>query len=137
MFKCDTRIRVRYGETDQMGVAHHGAMVNWLEAARVDWCRKAGVPYRDVEAAGFNMAVVELQVRYLCPLFFDEEIRIETMTEKFTRKLIHFHYRVLNRDGELAAEGDTRHLVVNTDLKRVSLSAELMTRFLAGMRPDA
>ncbi len=83
------------------------------------------------------MAVAELRVRYLLPLFFDEEIRIETTAEKFTRKLVHFHYRVFNSGGELAAEGDTRHLVVGSDLKRASLSSDLLKRFVEGMNPDA
>ncbi|GEM_PF-778021 len=137
MFKCNTRIQVRYGETDQMGVAHHGAMVNWLEAARVDWCRKIGVPYREVEAAGFNMAVAELKIRYLLPILFDEEISIETLAEKFGSRLVRFRYRVFNSRNALAAEGITRHLVVGNDLKRASLSPELMARFKAGMSSDA
>lgn len=137
MFKCDTRVRVRYGETDQMGVAHHGAIVNWLEAGRVDWCRAAGVPYREVEAAGFNMAVAELTVRYLKPIFFDEEIAIETTADKFTARLARFQYRIFNSKQELAAVGTTRHLVVGKTLVRTSLSPELMMRFRKTLEQDA
>lgn len=137
MFKCSTRIRVRYGETDQMGVAHHGAIVNWLEAGRVDWCRTAGVPYSEVEAAGFNMAVAEMAIRYLKPIFFDEEISIETIAEKFTARLIFFRYILKNSKGEPAAEGKTRHLVVGRSLKRMSLSRELLARFHQAMEQDA
>ncbi|MCK5879097.1 MAG: acyl-CoA thioesterase [Holophagae bacterium] len=137
MFKCNTRIRVRYGETDQMGVAHHGAIVNWLEAGRVDWCRAVGIPYSEVEAAGFNMAVAELTIRYLRPIFFDEEISIETVAERFTARLILFRYIVKNAKGEPAAEGKTRHLVVGKSLKRMSLSHELLARFRQAMEQDA
>lgn len=136
MFKCDTRVRVRYGETDQMGVAHHGAIVNWLEAGRVEWCRAVGVPYREVEAAGFNMAVAELTIRYLKPIFFDEEISIETTADKFTARLARFQYRILNSKKELAAVGTTRHLVVGKTLVRTSLSPELMTRFRKALEQD-
>ena len=137
MVKCNSRIRVRYGETDQMGVAHHGAIVNWLEAGRVDWCRAVGIPYSEVEAAGFNMAVAELTIRYLKPIFFDEEISIETVAEKFTARLILFRYIVKNSKGEPAAEGKTRHLVVGKSLKRMSLSHELLVRFRQAMEQDA
>ncbi len=137
MVKCNSRIRVRYGETDQMGVAHHGAIVNWLEAGRVDWCRAVGIPYSEVEAAGFNMAVAELTIRYLRPIFFDEEISIETVAEKFTARLILFRYIVKNSKGEPAAEGKTRHLVVGKSLKRMSLSHELLVRFRQAMEQDA
>ena len=129
MLNCTTRIRVRYGETDQMGVAHHSAVVNWLEAARVDWCRTAGVPYSEVESAGYNMAVAELKIRYLLPVFFDEEITVETYAEKFNARFARFRYRIFNSGGETAAEGETRHLVVGRDLKRATLSPELMARF--------
>jgi len=120
-----------------MGVAHHGAIVNWLEAGRVDWCRAVGIPYSEVEAAGFNMAVAELTIRYLKPIFFDEEISIETVAEKFTARLILFRYIVKNSKGEPAAEGKTRHLVVGKSLKRMSLSHELLVRFRQAMEQDA
>ncbi len=120
-----------------MGVAHHGAIVNWLEAGRVDWCRAVGIPYSEVEAAGFNMAVAELTIRYLRPIFFDEEISIETVAEKFTARLILLRYTVKNSKGEPVAEGKTRHLVVGKSLKRMSLSHELLARFRQAMEQDA
>ncbi len=137
MHRCETRIRVRYGETDKMGVAHHGAIVNWLEAGRVDWCRMAGVPYSEVEAAGFNMAVAEMTIRYLKPAFFDEDISIETVVEKFTARLVRFRYRVKNSRGEPVAEGITRHLVVGRNFQRASLPEELLARFRHSMEQDA
>ncbi len=129
MFLSKTRIRVRYGETDQMGVAHHSAIVNWLEAGRVDWCRGIGVPYREVENAGFNMAVADLKIRYLLPIFFDEEITVETHAEKFTARFVHFQYNVFNSKGEAAAKGDSRHLVVGRNLKQAPLPPDLLARF--------
>jgi len=137
MFNCSTRIRVRYGETDKMGVAHHGAMVTWLEVGRVEWCRAVGVPYSEVEAAGFNMAVAELTVRYMKPIFFDEKITIETVAENFTARLARFSYRIFNSKQELAVVGSTRHLVVGKTLIRTSLSPELMTRFRRVLEQDA
>ena len=71
-------VRVRYAETDQMGVAHHAAYVPWLEEARIAWLRAVGSSYREVEAAGVLMPVIALSVRYLAPVRFDDEVVITT-----------------------------------------------------------
>ena len=76
-----TRVRVRYAESDQMGVAHHGAYVAWLEEARIEWLRTVGVRYRDLEKAGTLMPVVELQLAYKRPLRFDDEAELTTTAE--------------------------------------------------------
>ncbi len=72
------RIRVRYGETDVMGIAHHGSYITWFEEARIEWLRAQGHSYRDLEAAGTGMPVIELQVRYRRPVRFDDEMVLTT-----------------------------------------------------------
>ncbi len=116
-----TTIRVRYGETDQMGVAHHGAYVNWLETGRVELCRSLGVPYSTVEQAGFNMAVAEMTIRYHQPALFDEEIRVETRAVRVSRRFLQFDYRVINSADETVVTAVTKHVVVNRELARASL----------------
>jgi len=123
-----TTIRVRYGETDQMGVAHHSAYAGWLESGRVALCRDAGIPYREIEAAGYNMAVAELTIRYLKPALFDQVLTIETRLARLTPRLIVFDYRITNPDGEPVATAETRHLVVNRNLTRASLPAGIMEK---------
>src|SRR3954464_10718258 len=71
-------IRVRYAESDQMGFAHHGAYVTWLESARIEWLRAAGASYRDLEASGMLMPVVECAIRYRKPLRFDDLAELDT-----------------------------------------------------------
>ena len=71
-------LRVRYGESDQMGVAHHGAYVIWLEAARIEWLREVGRSYRQLEADGVLMPVVELNINYRRSLRFDDEATLST-----------------------------------------------------------
>ncbi len=67
------RVRVRFAETDAMGVVHHAAYLPYLESARVEWLRSLGRPYTRIRAEGFDLAVIEVGVRYLAPLRFDEE----------------------------------------------------------------
>jgi len=74
-------LRVRYAETDQMGVAHHSAYVPWLEEARIDWLRAIGHSYRDLEAGGILMPVIELQVRYQRSVRFDDQVTMSTTAE--------------------------------------------------------
>ncbi len=71
-------IRVRYAESDQMGLAHHGAYVTWLEAARIEWLRANGHSYRDLEAQGVLMPVVDLAIDYRRPLRFDDQVDLVT-----------------------------------------------------------
>ena len=72
------KLRVRFAETDQMGIAHHGAYVIWMEAARVEWLRGIGMNYRDLEAGGVSLAVSELQISYRHSAAFDDLLSVKT-----------------------------------------------------------
>ncbi|GDY13011.1 thioesterase [Planctomycetota bacterium] len=98
------RIRVRYAETDQMGIAHHSAFVVWLEEARIEWLRRNGSSYRDLEAGGVLLPVVELTLRYRASLRFDDQAVITSRTERLGPSRLAFHSRI-ERDGALCAEG--------------------------------
>jgi len=137
MSVCTIHIRVRYGETDQMGVAHHGAYVNWLESGRVAYCRELGVPYSEVEQAGFNMAVADMQIRYKKPALFDQVLSVETTAEQVRSRFLKFRYRVLNEAGELLVEATTTHVVVGRDLKQASLTPSIMDRLKGTAVADA
>jgi acyl-CoA thioester hydrolase len=84
------RIRVRYAETDQMGVAHHASFVIWCEEARIAWLRASGASYRDLEASGVLMPVVDLHLRYLRPLRFDDEAVLTTTATRVGRVRLSF-----------------------------------------------
>ena len=132
-----TTIRVRYGETDQMGVAHHAACVNWLESGRVGLCRSLGVPYREVEQAGFNMAVAEMTIRYHQPALFDQEIHVETRAAKVTRRFLQFDYRMSNSLDETLITATTKHVVVDRELTRASLPDRILEPLRHGMSAHA
>ena len=104
-------LRVRFAETDQMGVAHHAAYAVWLEAARVEWLRDLGLSYRDLEAEGVSLAVTGLDVRYRRALRFDDRLRIEVALEEARSRRLRFAYRIVRiEDGALAAEASTVHV---------------------------
>ncbi len=109
-------LRVRYAETDQMGVGYHGAFLPWLEVARTAWLREHALPYRDLEAAGVHLPVVELSCRYRRPVRYDDELRIEAEARPWGRSGIRFRYRVTRpADGTLTATAETRHATIRRD----------------------
>jgi acyl-CoA thioester hydrolase len=97
-------IRVRYAESDQMGFAHHGAYVTWLEAARIEWLRAAGASYRELEAGGTLMPVIECSIRYRRPLRFDDLAELETTIAESGPSRITFTTTV-RLGAEVCAEG--------------------------------
>lgn len=104
-----TRIKVRYAETDQMGVVHHSVYAVYLEAARVEFLERAGLPYHRVEARGVYFPVVELSLTFRAPARFGEVVEVKTRLAELSSRALLFRYRV-EREGALLAEGLTRHL---------------------------
>jgi acyl-CoA thioester hydrolase len=108
------QVRVRYAETDQMGVAHHAAYVPWLEEARIAWLRAQGHSYKDLEAAGTMMPVVELSVRYRRAARFDEVLTLETTAVAAGPSRIRFQTRIV-RGADLLAEAEVTVATVGSD----------------------
>jgi acyl-CoA thioester hydrolase len=118
----DARLRVRYAETDQMGVVYHANYLVWMEVGRVEYCRASGFRYRDLEAEGILLAVVEAHCRYLSPALYDEEVIVRTAIEEATQRLVRFSYRISSgEDGRLMAEGSTKHVFCGRDRKACKL----------------
>jgi acyl-CoA thioester hydrolase len=114
------RVRVRYAETDQMGVVYHANYLVWFEVGRVEFMRAHGMSYQKLEAEeGCMIAVVEVRARYRAPARYDEELVVETVMSSARGAVIRFGYRVLRElDGTLLCEGETVHVVVGRDMKR-------------------
>src|ERR1700727_1404406 len=89
----EARVRVRYAETDHMGRVSHANSLVWMEVGRVEYCRASGVRYRDLEAEGILLAVVEAQCRYISPALYDEEVVVRTGIEEASRRLVRFSHR--------------------------------------------
>jgi len=106
-------IRVRYAETDQMGVVHHSVYPVWFEAARTEFSRAVGLPYRDWERDGILLMLSDLTCRYRQPAVYDEEVTVGVRVAEIASRRVVFEYRVTRSDGALLAIGETRHLVVS------------------------
>ena len=126
-----TRIRVRYAETDQMGVVYYANYLVWMEVARVELCKSLGFRYRDMELDdGVLLAVVEAQCRYLYPARFDEEVIVETRVAAANPRLVSFSYEMRLADGDRKlATGSTRHIFCNREMKPVRLPQRYRAAF--------
>ncbi len=111
------RLRVRYCETDQMGVAHHGSHVAWFEEARTEWLRARGRTYREMEDAGELLQVVDLVIRYAGTVRYDDVVVIAVWAAERSKVAVRVAYRATREDGALVAEGMTRLACVGRDGK--------------------
>jgi acyl-CoA thioester hydrolase len=121
-------LRVRYGDTDQMGFAYYANYLRWFEIGRAELMRSLGKSYRDVEADGVSLPVVEARCRYLEPARYDDEIAIETGVKDLRRASVRFAYRVVRvADGARLAHGETEHAFLDRSGKPVRAPAALAT----------
>ncbi len=103
------RVRVRFCETDLMGIVHHGSYVAYMEVARVEWLRRRGVSYSSWAERGLHLAVVELSLKYRAPARFDDELDVEVRLGESRTASVRFDYRLTRvADQVLCAEGATR-----------------------------
>ncbi len=126
MSNHQTHLRVRYAETDQMGVVYYANYLVWMEVGRVELVRALGFHYKDLEQTeGLYLSVVEANCRYLYPARYDQEIVVETTVVKAGSRMVEFTYRIRSIQPErLLAEGFTRHIWLNRDWKPTSLPAK-------------
>jgi acyl-CoA thioester hydrolase len=124
------RVRVRYAETDQMGVVYHSNYLIWFEVGRVEFIRQMGLNYKQMEEEGCGIAVVDVHVRYRAPARYDDELVIETRLLAARGAVVKFGYRIL-RDGVLLCEGETLHVCVGKDMKKMCLPLKYAERFAA------
>jgi len=109
-----THLRVRYAETDQMGIVYHSNYLIWFEVGRSQLFRDLNLPYTEFEKQGLGLAVVEANCRYRKPAHYDDELVIVTVIEKMTIRSVSFSYLVY-RDETLLVEGKTVHLFINKE----------------------
>lgn len=131
----ESRLRVRYAETDQMGVVYHANYFVWFEIGRVELLRQLGFSYRDMEAQdGCGIAVIDARCRYRAPARYDDELLLRTKLTMVRESLIQFSYELLRSgNDELLAEGDTTHIVVDRSMKKSALPGKYKSAFMAAM----
>jgi acyl-CoA thioester hydrolase len=132
----ETTIRVRYAETDQMGVVYHSNYFIWFEVGRVDLLRQLGFTYKEMEREDqCFIAVVDARCRFRAPARYDDEITIRTHLKNARASLIHFAYEaVRERDGMLLAEGETTHIVTDAQLNKRPLPEKYLKAFKRAVR---
>jgi acyl-CoA thioester hydrolase len=123
MTEFQTVTRVRYAETDQMGVVYHANYLIWMEMGRVEFCRAAGIRYRDMERDdGILLAVVEVQCRYLAPARYDDEVAIRTWIAGAHPRMVRFGYELRDlASGRKLATAETKHVFCQADLTPMKL----------------
>ena len=131
----ETRIRVRYAETDQMGVVYHSNHFIWFEVGRVELLRQFGFSYKDMEREDdCFIAVADAHCRYKAPVHYDDEIVVRTYLKHVREKVLRFGYELRSVEtGELVAEGETTHVVANSKMKTRALPEKYMTVFRAAL----
>ena len=127
----ETRLRVRYAETDQMGVVYHSNHLIWFEIGRVELMRQLGFTYRDMERDdGRFIAVAEARCRYRAPIYYDEEIIVRTKLKSVRESVVHFSYELVRgENGALLAEGETTHIVTDSNMKIAVLPEKYLKAF--------
>jgi acyl-CoA thioester hydrolase len=131
MHASELEVRVRYAETDQMGVAHHASYLVWFEAARTELIRQRGRSYAEIEAAGWLLVVVEAYCRYRRPARYDDVLAIRARVRDVRAASLSFAYEVVRKaDGDVLADGYTVHAAVDRSGRARRIPAEI-ARLLA------
>jgi acyl-CoA thioester hydrolase len=127
----ETRLRVRYAETDQMGVVYYANYLVWMEVGRVELCKALGFNYGDMERDdGVLLAVAEACCRYLAPARFDDEVIVKTWIEEANTRMATFAYEMRLAEGDRKlATGHTRHIFVNREMHRARLPEKYHAMF--------
>ncbi len=117
--KChETNVRVRYGETDQMGVVYHGNYASYFEIGRIEWLRDMGVSYKQMELDGIMLPVISLSLKFKKSACYDDVISIKTILKKMPTATIEFDYEITNEAGEILTLGNTILAFINMETNR-------------------
>jgi acyl-CoA thioester hydrolase len=130
MYQTETTVRVRYGETDQMGYVYYGVYAMYYEVARVESLRQLGLTYREIEAMGIIMPVLENHSKFIAPARYDELLTIVTTIREKPGVRIRFHYEIFNADNTLINTGETLLVFVEQKTNRPCRPPAAMAKVL-------
>lgn len=130
--------RVRYGETDQMGVVYHGNYLQYLEMGRVEWLRDLGISYKNMEENGIKLPVISVQLKYLKSAAYDDRITVRTWIKKIPQVKIEFDYEILAENGSLLVQANTVLAFMEKDTNKPMACPEFLldkirARYFPGM----
>lgn len=124
--------RVRYAETDAMGIVHHSRYIPWFEIGRSDWMREGGLTYDEFSRMGYYLTVVEVGARYLRPARYDDLVTVRTWLAEVKSRGIRIEYDIIAAGGETLVTGFTRHVCITHDGKPVRLPQVLLDLLAIG-----
>lgn len=130
MFQTEVQIRVRYGETDQMGYVYYGNYASYYEVARVESFRALGLSYKKLEESGVMMPVLELKTKYLLPAKYDDLLTVKVRIAEMPRLKIRYEYDIYNEEGTLLNQGETSLVFINMKTNRPVRIPEQMSALL-------
>ena len=129
---AESRARVRYAETDQMGVAYYANYFVWFEVGRSQYCNDCGFSYRDMEReTGLFLIVAEASCRYKNPARYEDDLLITTRIAELTRRTLRFKYQIRREDGTPVATGETLHVLINREGRPSSFPDKYLSRLRA------
>ena len=118
MFCHTIQVKVRYGETDQMGVVYHGNYAQYLEIGRIEWLSALGISYKEMEKQGIMLPVVVLNITYCKPAFYDDVLTIKTTLVKLPKVSVEFEYEILNANGEVLTTAYSKLVFVSIETRQ-------------------
>jgi len=125
-----TTLRVRYGETDKMGIVYYGNYATYLEQGRTEWLRDMGFSYKWMEDNGIHLPVVELNIKYKAPARYDDVLTITTSLKKIPTYRIDFIYEIHNQEGQLLLTGETSLVFVNSITNKLQKAPDYLVNKL-------
>ena len=126
MYSFETKIRVRYGETDQMSFVYYGVYAQYYEVGRVELLRSLGITYKELEKSGYALPVVNLQIKYNKPAYYDDELIIRTTIKEMPSARITFYYETLNSKGELLNTGEVVLVFMDKKTRKPCLAPSIV-----------
>lgn len=130
MFSHEFQLRVRYGDTDQMGYVYYGNYPYYYEQARAEAIRSLGFSYKQLEDAGTMMPITRMNIKYIAPAKYDELLTIKTTIPELPNRLITFKYEVFNETGKLINEGENQLIFVDSNTRKVKSAPVQLTTAL-------
>ena len=126
MEKHFSKVRVTYSDTDQMGYVHHNNYVKYYETARWELLDQIGIPYKEVEEKGYMLPVTRMNLKFVKPAFYDDELVIETQVKSLTGCKICFVYRLFNEDGQLVNKAEVTLTFIRKESRQPCLAPSFM-----------
>ena len=133
MLSFEHKLRVEYHHTDQMGIVHHSNYIKFFEAARTEWLRAAGLTYAEMERRGVMMPIVDVQIKYRQPSYYDEMLSIMTYVDELPMARMTFRYEIRGEDGRDVASGTTTLGFIDSVTRRPQRAPEWLMEVLRSM----